>query len=455
MEFETILKKKWLHKQLDSIGLKKPTPIQTNCIPAILNGQNCIGCAKTGSGKTMAFALPILHTLSDDPYGIYALVLTPTRELAFQIADQFRAIGKPIGLRDVVVVGGRDMVLQGQELASKPHIVIATPGRLADHLESCKTFSLKKIKYLVLDEADRLLEGGNFDDQLSVIFDNLGQKKQTLLFSATFSSNVEEFIDKTAMSEAPFIWRDKEIDDEGKTVSSLVQYYICTSVDSRDAYLVKIIQTFTADDPSALIMVFAKTCKSAQLLSMTLTKLGFPCEALHSMRTQKERMKALSAFRSHQVKILVATDVASRGLDIPEVQLVINHNVPSVTKDYIHRVGRTARAGRKGQTLTLITPTDVNLVHAIEEMTNVKMIEYPKTDDDAVAEIHVQVSVTKREQDIKLRELDYDEKRNIHKRKKLLMKGLDPDEVEYEKKKALKKKRKALQKERSKPTNSK
>jgi len=299
------------------------------------------------------------------------------------------------------------------------------------------------------------LEGGNFDDQLSVIFDNLGQKKQTLLFSATFSSNVEEFIDKTAMSEAPFIWRDKEIDDEGKTVSSLVQYYICTSVDSRDAYLVKIIQTFTADDPSALIMVFAKTCKSAQLLSMTLTKLGFPCEALHSMRTQKERMKALSAFRSHQVKILVATDVASRGLDIPEVQLVINHNVPSVTKDYIHRVGRTARAGRKGQTLTLITPTDVNLVHAIEEMTNVKMIEYPKTDDDAVAEIHVQVSVTKREQDIKLRELDYDEKKNIHKRKKLLMKGLDPDEVEYEKKKAWKKKRKALQKERNKTTNSK
>ena len=161
--------------------------------------------------------------------------------------------------------------------------------------------------------------------------------------------------------------------DESKTVSSLEQYYVLTPVDSRDAYLVKIVQTFTAKDPSGLVMVFAKTCKSAQLLSMTLSHLGFPCEALHSMRTQKERMNALSSFRSHQVKILVATDVASRGLDIPEVQLVINHNVPSVTKDYIHRVGRTARAGKRGQTVTMVTPTDVDLVHAIEEMTNVKM----------------------------------------------------------------------------------
>merc|ERR1712029_75421 len=203
------------------------------------------------------------------------------------------------------------------------------------------------------------------------------------------------------------------------------------------------------------VMVFTQTCKSCQLISMTLNALGFKAAALHSMISQKERTAGLAKFRSSQVRILVATDLASRGLDIPEVQLVINHNVPSATKNYVHRVGRTARAGRKGQTLTLITPTDVNLVHAIEEMTNVKMIEYPKTDDDAVAEIHVQVSVTKREQDIKLRELDYDEKKKIHKRKKLLMKGLDPDEVEYEKKKAWKKKRKALQKERNKTTNSK
>ena len=426
-------------------GLKKPTPIQENCIPPILKGQDCVGCAKTGSGKTMAFALPILQTLSDDPYGIYALVLTPTRELAFQIADQFRVIGKPIGLRDVVVVGGRDMVLQGRDLATKPHVVIATPGRLADHLQSCNTFTLKKIKYLVLDEADRLLEGG-FDGQLSVIFNSLPKKKQTLLFSATMTDSMEELQSKIHMSDNVFKWEHQQTEEEEKTVENLKQSYVLTPIGARDAYLVHIIKSFTEKTPQALIIVFAKTCKSAQLLSMTLNHLGFPNAALHSMRPQKERMAALSAFRSCQVKILIATDVASRGLDIPEVALVINHNVPSVTKDYIHRVGRTARAGKKGQSVTLVTPTDVKLIQAIEEMINVKMDSYDNVKDDEVADIHVQVSVTKREQDIKLGETDFDEKRNINKRKKLLLNGLDPDQVEKEKKKAWRKKMKQQQK---------
>ena len=432
-------------------GLKTPTPVQQNCIPPILDGQkNVVAVAKTGSGKTMAFALPILHTLSDDPYGIYALVLTPTRELAFQIADQFRVIGKPISLRDVVVVGGRDMVLQGRDLATRPHIVIATPGRLADHLESCNTFSLKKIKYLVLDEADRLLEGG-FDGQLQTIFEHLPKKKQTLLFTATLNESVDELKSKLNVQEDFFVWKNEKEDEESvKTVEQLKQSYVLTPFDARDAYLVHIVKKFTERNSKGQTIIFAKTCKSAQLLSMTLSNLGFPSEALHSMRTQKERMAALATFRSSQVKILVATDVASRGLDIPEVELVINHNVPSVTKDYIHRVGRTARAGKKGQAVTLVTPSDVNLIKAIEDMIGVQMTEYEGLKDDEVADIHVQVSVTKREQDIKLSEMDYDEKKNINKRKKLIMKGLDPDEVEREKKKAWKRKKKIQMKERNK-----
>ena len=416
-----------------------------------MDGQkNVVAVAKTGSGKTMAFALPILHTLSDDPYGIYALVLTPTRELAFQIADQFRVIGKPISLRDVVVVGGRDMVLQGRDLATRPHIVIATPGRLADHLESCNTFSLKKIKYLVLDEADRLLEGG-FDGQLQTIFEHLPKKKQTLLFTATLNESVDELKSKLNVQEDFFVWKKENEDEESvKTVEQLKQSYVLTPFDARDAYLVHIVKRFTERNSKGQTIIFAKTCKSAQLLSMTLSNLGFPSEALHSMRTQKERMAALATFRSSQVKILVATDVASRGLDIPEVELVINHNVPSVTKDYIHRVGRTARAGKKGQAVTLVTPSDVNLIKAIEDMIGVQMTEYEGLKDDEVADIHVQVSVTKREQDIKLSEMDYDEKKNINKRKKLIMKGLDPDEVEREKKKAWKRKKKLQMKERNK-----
>ena len=409
-----------------------------------------VAVAKTGSGKTMAFALPILHTLSDDPYGIYALVLTPTRELAFQIADQFRVIGKPISLRDVVVVGGRDMVLQGRDLATRPHIVIATPGRLADHLESCNTFSLKKIKYLVLDEADRLLEGG-FDGQLQTIFEHLPKKKQTLLFTATLNESVDELKSKLNVQEDFFVWKNENEDEESvKTVEQLKQSYVLTPFDARDAYLVHIVKKFTERNSKGQTIIFAKTCKSAQLLSMTLSNLGFPSEALHSMRTQKERMAALATFRSSQVKILVATDVASRGLDIPEVELVINHNVPSVTKDYIHRVGRTARAGKKGQAVTFVTPSDVNLIKAIEDMIGVQMTEYEGLKDDEVADIHVQVSVTKREQDIKLSEMDYDEKKNINKRKKLIMKGLDPDEVEKEKKKAWKRKKKLQMRERNK-----
>ena len=185
-------------------------------------------------------------------------------------------------------------------------------------------------------------------------------------------------------------------------IPHLLKSYVLTPFEARDAYLVHVIKNFTEKNLNGQIMVFAKTCKSAQLLSMTLNKLGFPTESLHSMRSQKERMAAMATFRSSQVKILVATDVASRGLDIPEVQLVINHNVPSVTKDYVHRVGRTARAGKKGQAVTLITPTDVNLVKAIEEMIGLQMSEYEHVKDEDVADIHVQVSVTKREQDIKL-----------------------------------------------------
>ena len=152
----------WLRNQLSSLGVSKPTSVQENCIPAILEGRDCLGVAKTGQGKTFAFVIPILQTLSENPYGVYCLVLTPTRELALQIGDSFNVLGKPMGLRVVVVTGGRDTIRQSQDLDRRPHIIVATPGRLADHIENNSTFSLSKLKYLVLDEADRLLEGEGF-----------------------------------------------------------------------------------------------------------------------------------------------------------------------------------------------------------------------------------------------------------------------------------------------------
>jgi len=467
--FESLKLDSWLVKQCNSLGMSAPTEVQRKCIPEILAGRDCIGAAKTGSGKTLAFALPILQTLSQDPYGIYALVLTPTRELAAQIAEQFRVVGKPINLRDCLITGGQDMVAQGRELASKPHVVISTPGRLADHLDSSahNAFSLKKVKYLVLDEADRLLEGvGAFDSQLASIFKALPpkHKRQTLLFSATISDSIGA-LRASAVSEGrpePYVWQAEASPSsvEGAsggggemTVKTLEQRYVLTppNADAKDAYLVQLIERhFQADaNQRDLVIVFTDTCKSCQLLTMTLNSLGFKAAALHSMISQRERTNGLSKFRSSQVRILVATDLASRGLDIPEVQLVVNHNVPSATKNYVHRVGRTARAGRRGKAVSLVTPHDVRLVQAVEEMVGVRMreVEEGEVDEERVAEILAQVSVTKREQDVKLSETDFDEKRNINKRKQLIMEGKDPEEEERKKQEYLKRKRRAIRKE--------
>lgn len=352
------------------LGVKDPTPIQVNCIPEILKGRDCIGAAKTGSGKTLAFALPIIQKLCEDPYGIYALILTPTRELAYQIADQFAVIGKPMNLKHCVVVGGVDMVAQGQELSKKPHIVVATPGRLADHLESCSTFTLSKIKFLVLDEADRLL-GGHFDDQIKTIFTSLPKTRQNLFFSATITDTLQKL--KTVTSRDCFLY---EAPAEVATVEQLEQHYVLCPKDVKDAYLVEVIRTYRATNQTGNIMIFTDTCRNCQVLSMTLNEVGFENVALHAMIPQSQRLGALNRFKSNTVKMLIATDVASRGLDIPTVQLVVNHMVPKVPKEYIHRVGRTARAGRGGKAITLVTPYDIPLLQAIEEHIKMKLTEF-------------------------------------------------------------------------------
>ncbi|XP_031839902.1 putative ATP-dependent RNA helicase Dbp45A isoform X2 [Nomia melanderi] len=425
MTFAELNLSPWIISQCNSMGLKKPTPIQQNCIPKILAGEDCIGCAKTGSGKTLTFALPIIQKLSEDPYGIFALILTPTRELAFQIADQFSAIGKSISLKRCVIVGGMDMVTQGLELSKHPHIVVATPGRLADHLESCDTFSLARIKFLVLDEADRLL-GGHFDDQLKTIFNVLPKQKQILMFSATMTDTLDKV--KHIASNKVFMW--ESTDDSGvATVKELDQRYVLSPSDVRDSFLVETVKTFRSTNKDGSIMIFTDTCKNCQVLSMTLNEIGFKNVALHAMIKQRDRLAALSQFKSNHTKILIATDVAARGLDIPTVELVINHIVPNVPKEYIHRVGRTARAGKGGLAITLITPHDIKLLHAIEDTIGTKLTEYKVNDKDIIT-ILTQISVTKREAEMKLDETDFYEKRMINKRKKLILEGKDPDEIE-------------------------
>ncbi|KAK9519513.1 hypothetical protein VZT92_022239 [Zoarces viviparus] len=413
----------WLVKQCKQLGINKPTPVQEHCMPAILEGRDCLGCAKTGSGKTAAFVLPVVQKLSEDPYGIFCLVLTPTRELAYQIAEQFRVLGKPLGLKDCIVVGGMDMVSQAMELTNQPHVVVATPGRLADHIRSSNTFSMSKIQFLILDEADRLLEQGctDFTKDLETIMGILPAKRQTLLFSATLTDTLHEL--KSIAMNKPFFW---ESTSETKTVEELDQRYILTPEKVKDAYLVHLIQTFTDEHDDWSIMIFTNTCKNCQILTMMLREFNFPTICLHSMMKQKQRFANLAMFKASVFKILIATDVASRGLDIPTVQVVINHNTPGLPKIYIHRVGRTARAGRNGVSITLVTQYDIHLVHSIEGQIKTKLKEYPVVEKE-VLKILTQVNVTRRECEIKLEATDFDEKKEINKRKQLILEGKDPD----------------------------
>ncbi|KAJ8976708.1 hypothetical protein NQ317_005926, partial [Molorchus minor] len=427
----------WIVRQCTTIGVKTPTLIQLNCIPPILNGVDCIGAAKTGSGKTLAFSVTYN---SKNPYGIFSLILTPTRELAYQIADQFAVIGKPMNLKYCVIVGGVDMVEQGIQLSKRPHIVVATPGRLADHLESCKTFSLSRIKFLVLDEADRLL-GGQFDEQIKTIFSNLPKARQNLFFSATITDTLQKL--KEVTGKDVFLY---EAPSDTATVEQLEQNYVLCPKDVKDAYLVEVIREYRRKNTKGNIMIFTDNCKNCQVLSMTLNDVGFENVALHSMIPQRQRLSG-----SNTVKILLATDVASRGLDIPSVELVINLTVPKVPKEYIHRVGRTARAGRTGRAITLITPYDIKLLQAIEELINTKLTEY-KLDDKEVSKIFTQISVAKSEAHIKLDEGDFYEKKLINKRKKWILEGLDPDEEEeklLKKHKKVKKKQKKMKQKES------
>uniref|UniRef100_A0A0N4UUM5 RNA helicase n=1 Tax=Enterobius vermicularis TaxID=51028 RepID=A0A0N4UUM5_ENTVE len=401
---------KWLCSQLKELSVTSPTPVQAHCIPHVLSGMDVIGCSKTGTGKTLAFTLPILHQLAIDPYGIFALVITPTRELAFQIGDQFNALGISIGLKTAVIVGGRDHVAQANELASDPEGV----GLL-----------LSKIKFLVLDEADRILEG-QYANSLKSILRVLPNKRQTLLFSATITSALSH-LHQVSMRK-PYFFKDKE---EVATVERLDQKYVLCPSAVKDAYLVYVVKVFHERHLNSSILIFSHTCKECQALAMMFSGLGFEVGSLHSQILQKHRLSALSKFRSGRIRILICTDVAARGLDIQHVDLVINHNVPRDPKIYIHRVGRSARAGRFGGAVTFVTQYDVTLLQEIEKLIGRKL-EQLTVSDKKVKQYVTQVLVTKREAEIKLEQQNFGERKEINRRKEMILSGVDPEQAAEE-----------------------
>ncbi|KAI8591404.1 P-loop containing nucleoside triphosphate hydrolase protein [Geranomyces variabilis] len=365
------------------LGFTTPSDIQAASIPQALEGRDIIGLAQTGSGKTAAFALPILQRLFASPQPLYACVLAPTRELAFQISEQFEALGSTIGVRCAVVVGGMDMMSQAIALSKKPHVVIATPGRLIDHLENTKGFNLKQLKYLVMDEADRLLDL-DFGAEIEKLLKVIPRERNTFLFSATMTSKVEKLQRASLVNPVKV-----EVATKYSTVATLLQYYVFFPFKHKECYLTYLLNELAGQT----CIVFTLTCASTQKLALMLRNLGFDAVCLHGQMSQPKRLGALTKFKSGGRSILIATDVASRGLDIAGVDAVINYDVPQSSKDYIHRVGRTARAGRAGKSVTLVTQYDVEWFQRIEHSIGRKLDEYPALGKDRAAVLLLQERV--------------------------------------------------------------
>lgn len=371
----------WLTASLHHMAINRPTRIQKGCIPEIIAGRDCIGGSRTGSGKTVAFAAPILQRWARDPSGIFAVVLTPTRELALQIYEQVLAIGARQSIKAVLITGGADMRSQALDLARRPHIVIATPGRLADHIETSGDDTirgLRKVKFVVLDEADRLLAAGkgsmlpDVETCLSALPPS--SQRQTCLFTATVTPEVRALKDMPRDKQKPPVFVC-EVDTEDLAIPpTLHQTYQLVNVMHKEKYLHVLLLTPANAEKSTII--FCNRTSTATLLEHLLRLLDHRVTSLHSGLKHNERISNLARFRARAARILVATDVAARGLDIPEVGLVINYDLPRNPDDYIHRVGRTARAGRQGTAVSLVGQRDVELVHAIEARVGRDMDEY-------------------------------------------------------------------------------
>ncbi|CAG9839661.1 unnamed protein product [Diabrotica balteata] len=374
-----------LCKACEQLKWKEPSNIQKEAIPVALQGKDIIGLAETGSGKTAAFALPILQALLENPQRYFALILTPTRELAFQISEQFEALGSSIGVKCAVIVGGMDMMSQALILAKKPHILIATPGRLLDHLENTKGFSLRALKFLVMDEADRILNM-DFEVEVDKILKVIPRERRTFLFSATMTQKVKK-LQRACLQDPVRV----EVSTKYQTVEKLQQYYIFIPVKFKDVYLVNILNELAGNS----FMIFCSTCNNTIRTALMLRNLGLTAVPLHGQMSQNKRLAALTKFKAKNRSILISTDVASRGLDIPHVDVVINFDIPTHSKDYIHRVGRTARAGRSGRAVTFVTQYDVELYQRIEQLIG-KQLPLYKTEEDEVMVLQERVAEAQR-----------------------------------------------------------
>lgn len=345
----------------ESLGYKIPTPIQRQAIPIVLSGRDVIGCAETGTGKTAAFLLPVIQRLSESSRpGLRVLVLAPTRELALQIQENYTALNQVKNNRSVIAIGGANIRPQLTQLRRGATVLIATPGRLLDLIER-GAVGLSTIEVLVLDEADRMLDMG-FLPAIRRVLALLPTKRQTLLFSATMSSSIEQLA-RTTTKNPELV----EVSTRGRAATLVEQVAYQVRAESKTALLLNLLEK----EPERFerVLIFTRTRRGAERLSHVLQARDHRVKRIHADRSQSQREEALRAFSEGRARVLVATDIAARGLDIDAVSHVINYDVPTAPEDYVHRVGRTGRAGSHGQAISMVAPTDESALRAIERLT--------------------------------------------------------------------------------------
>jgi ATP-dependent RNA helicase RhlE len=351
---------------LDRMKFTVPTPIQHKAIPIAIEDKDIIGVAQTGTGKTLAFAIPIIQRLSQGKGR--ALILVPTRELAIQVNEAFQKIAPSFGVKTAVIIGGASMHLQLQALRRNPRILVATPGRLVDHMER-RTVLLADVNVLVLDEADRMLDMG-FLPQIERIIKFVPRNRQTMLFSATIPGEIVRMA--AAHMKLPV---HVEVAPSGTTAERIIQEVFIVKKSSKRQLLIKLLDRYHGP-----VLIFSRTKIGAKKIARGLQQMNRRAAEIHSNRSLAQRKEALNGFKSGKYKILVATDIAARGIDVTGIELVINYDLPDDTENYVHRIGRTGRAGHEGRAISFATPEQGKDVRSIEALikTALQIVEHPE-----------------------------------------------------------------------------
>lgn len=399
MTFQNLKIKESILKAVDELGFVEATKVQREAIPLILDNNDVIVMAKTGSGKTGAFSIPIIQSIEDKNYP-QALILTPTRELAVQVEKEVKALAKFSTVKSVVVYGQHSLNTEINQLKKGPQLVVGTPGRVLHHIQAGH-LKTGQMKYLVLDEADRMLDMG-FIDQMIKIIKKMPRERQTLMFSATMPDAIQR-MSRSYMNDPTTI----AIDTDTKTVDAIDQGYYRVEHNQKRTQLNRII---TVKNPKSC-MVFCNTRIEVDKVKDYLDRKGFVAEAIHGANTQSKRMRTIDEFKKGEIQILVATDVAARGIHIDDLELVINYDVPMDKDNYIHRVGRTGRAGQEGQAVTLVTSDDLYTFYEIEEHAGARIDELDLPSEDLV-----QASLDQRDDYWAKKKAERDKRRQHHKK---------------------------------------